>query len=113
MNCNTITRGVLRIRPGAAFAVAGDTLDDIIWLDEVLTRPSDPAIQTSVAAIEAEDAAGATAAVRRKANADRGATTEAMVEALWRQVVDGDSTAADALAVIRGQVEDEFPEVQP
>jgi hypothetical protein len=111
LSCHLITQAILRLQPGAAFAVAGDGLADIEWIDEVLTQPTDPAIEAEIAVIEAEIAANVTLGIRAKVYVDRGCTPEAMINALWKKEMEADSTDADALAVIRGQVEDEYPMV--
>ena len=113
MNCILITQAVLRLRPGAAFMQEGDELSGLTWLDEVLVQPTDPQIEAEIAVIEAEIDAAGTAELRKKVNAERGATPEAMIEALWKKTMESDSTAADALQVIRGQVASEYPMIQP
>lgn len=109
LTCQLITQAVLRLQPGAAFAQFGDGLDGLEWLDEVLTRPTDPAIEAEVEVIEAEMAAAVTTELRKKVKVDRGATPEALVEALWQKIMESDSTAADALQVVRDQVDTEYP----
>jgi hypothetical protein len=109
LSCSLITQAITRLQPGAAFYVAGDGLDGITWLDEVLTQPTDPAITAEVEVIEAEIAASVTVELRKKVKVDRGATPEALVEALWQKVMESDSTAADAMQVVRDQVDTEYP----
>jgi hypothetical protein len=109
LSCTLITQAVLRLQPGGAFSQVGDGLDGLTWLDEVLTRPTDPAIEAEVAVIEAEISASVTAELRKKVKVDRGATPEALVEALWQKIMETDSTAADALQVVRDQVDTEYP----
>lgn len=113
MNCILITQAVLRLRPGAAFIQLGDELSGLSWLDEVLVQPTDPQIEAEIAVIEAEIAASVTLELRKIVNAERGVTTEAMIEALWKKTMESDSTDADAMQVIRGQVDSEYPMIQP
>lgn len=113
MNCILITQAVLRLRPGAAFTQEGDELSGLTWLDEVLVQPTDPQIEAEIAVIEAEIASSVTVELRKIVNAERGVTPEAMIEALWQKTMESDSTAADALQVIRGQVVAEYPMVSP
>jgi hypothetical protein len=48
------------------------------------------------------------AALRRKAYLEQGIDVEALAVALWEKLIEGDSTAADAVQAIREQIKEEI-----
>jgi hypothetical protein len=43
-----MARALLELAPGAEWTTHGETVDDIIWHDEVIAKPSDEAISTKI-----------------------------------------------------------------
>jgi hypothetical protein len=112
VNALSITTALHNLAAGAEFAVDGDTLDDITWLDGVISQPADQAITDEVAVVEAAWSAAAFQRNRQILYDARGADAAAMLEALWQKVMEADATEADALQVVRTQVQAEYPTPQ-
>lgn len=52
MNNQQIAGALTRLRPGASWALLGDTLDALVWMDEVQARPSDAEISAAITTVE-------------------------------------------------------------
>lgn len=105
----SIVEALANLVPGAEYVIEGDDLDGLTWLDGTITEPSAEAITAEVLVVEAEWETQAHERNRERADIERGATQAAMVEALWRHVMESDSDQANSLQVIRDQVRAEYP----
>lgn len=49
-----IVKAIMKLRPGAQWALRGDTYEGLEWLDEVQTKPSEQEINAAILEVEAE-----------------------------------------------------------
>ena len=49
-----ITKALVNLRPGAEWALDGDTYDGLNWLDKIQTKPTKEEVETEVTRLQAE-----------------------------------------------------------
>jgi len=112
LNQRDIGRALLRLEPTGAFIVDGDTLGDITWLSgSDPAQPADGLITAEVADLQAEDTAAQYLQDRRQAWRDQGVDPFDLIDALYKAVLEADTTEADAYNSTRGTIETTYPEI--
>ena len=90
------------LRPFAEYTLRGEELE---WLDNNYTEPTDSEIQSEIARLEAEH----NATQYQRDRAAEYPSIEALVVALWEGVVEERMAAVTALEAIRQQVKSRYP----
>tara|TARA_B100001287_G_scaffold276265_1_gene286473 strand:- start:2398 stop:2742 length:345 start_codon:yes stop_codon:yes gene_type:complete len=97
------------LTPNAQFTLVGNSYDGLEWLDTSITKPTEAQIEAECAKLKTEYDALQYSRDRERAYNRADLFDHALLIALWEKVMESDSTAADALQVLRNKVKTDNP----
>ena len=97
------------LTPNAQFTLIGNSYDGLEWFSEDITKPTEAQIEAECAKLKTEYDALQYSRDRERDYSKAELDHHKLIIALWEKVMESDSTAADALQVLRSKVKTDNP----